>query len=60
MKSEKTDFPLQNIQKPILTASPEVRQIIEGVLKIEKEKLYLKIPRNIHDDIMILVKEVIQ
>ncbi len=58
--SIKTKFPLQKIQEPILTASPEVRQIIEGVLKIEKEKLYLKVPRSIHDDIMILVKEVIQ
>ncbi len=60
MKSEKTDFPLQAIQEPILTASPEVRQIIEKVLKIEKEKLYLKIPRNIHDDIITLIKDVIQ
>ncbi|MGK7931667.1 MAG: hypothetical protein AB4041_09560 [Microcystaceae cyanobacterium] len=51
---------LQKIQEPILTASPEVRQIIEGVLKVEKEKLYLKIPRNIQEDIISLIKEVIQ
>ncbi len=58
--SEKPLLSLKNIQEPILTASPEVRQIIEGVLKVEKEKLYLKVPRNIHDDIMALIKEVIQ
>lgn len=51
---------LKKIQEPILTASPEVRKIIEGVLKVEKEKLYLKIPRNIQDEIMTLIKEVIQ
>lgn len=55
-----SDLNLQKIQEPILTASPEVRQIIEGVLKIEKEKLYLKIPRNIQDDITDLIKKVIK
>jgi hypothetical protein len=57
---DNNDLNLQKIQEPILTASPDVRQIIEGVLKIEKEKLYLKIPRNIQEDIITLIKEVIQ
>ncbi len=55
-----SDFDLQNIQQPILTASSEVREIIERVLKIEKEKLYLKIPKNIQEDIITIIKEVVQ
>ncbi|MGK7945118.1 MAG: hypothetical protein AB4058_11680 [Microcystaceae cyanobacterium] len=54
------DLNLQKIQEPILTAPPDVRQIIEGVIKIEKEKLYLKVPKNIQEDIMTLIKKVIQ
>lgn len=54
------DFNLDQIQEPILTASPEVRQIIERVLKLEKEKLYVKAPRHINDDILTIIKDVIQ
>ena len=39
---------------------PEVRQVIEQVLKLEKDKLYLKTPRNINDDILNIIKHVIQ
>lgn len=53
------DDNLNNIQEPIATASPEVRQIIEKVLKLEKDKLYLKIPRNINDDILTIIKEIV-
>lgn len=54
------DNNLNNIQEPIATASPEVRQIIEKVLKLEKDKLYLKTPRNINDDILTIIKEIVQ
>ncbi|MCT7949359.1 hypothetical protein NG798_06130 [Ancylothrix sp. C2] len=50
---------MQDIQEPITKAPPEVREIIERVLEMEKEKLYLKNPR-INDDILKVVKEVIQ
>ncbi len=50
----------QDIQEPIVTASPEVRQIIERVLKLEKERLYQKVPRNITEDIITIVKDIIQ
>jgi hypothetical protein len=56
----KYEINLNDVQKPIITASPEVREIIERVLKLEKEKLYLKTPRNINDDILKIIKEVIQ
>ena len=50
---------LTAIQEPITQATPEVREIIERVLKLEKEKLYLKNPRNINEDILQIVKQVI-
>ena len=51
---------LSSIQEPISNADPEVRQVIEQVLKLEKDKLYLKTPRNINDDILNIIKHVIQ
>ncbi|MEB3827558.1 hypothetical protein [Phormidium sp. CCY1219] len=51
---------LRDVQEPITSAPTEVRQIIERVLQAEKDKLYMKIPRNINDDILNIVKEAIQ
>lgn len=51
---------LSSIQEPITTAPAEVKQIIEQVLKLEKDKLYLKIPRNINEDILKIIKTVVQ
>lgn len=51
---------LDRVQEPILKAPTEVRQILEKVLQLEKDKLYLKAPRNINDDILKIVKEMIQ
>lgn len=36
---------MNDVQEPITSAPPEVRQIIERVLQAEKDKLYMKIPR---------------
>jgi len=49
-----------SVQTPITSASPEVQEIIERVLKLEKEKLYLRFPRHINDDILKIIKEVVQ
>ncbi|MCU0534927.1 MAG: hypothetical protein MUD14_13630 [Hydrococcus sp. Prado102] len=54
------DTNIDRVQEPIVNAPPEVRQIIEKVLQLEKDKLYLKAPRNINDDVLRIVKEVIQ
>ena len=54
------DTNIDCVQEPIVTAPPEVRQIIEKVLQLEKDKLYLKAPRNINDDILKIVKEATQ
>ena len=51
---------LDSIQEPILKAEPEVKAIIQRVLKIEKDRLYLKTPRNITEDIVHIIKDVIQ
>ena len=51
---------MNDVQEPIMSAPPEVRQIIERVLQVEKDKLYMKIPRNINDDILKIVKEEVQ
>ena len=51
---------MNDVQEPIINAPSEVRQIIERVLQLEKEKLYLKTPRNINDDIVKIIKEIVQ
>ena len=56
----KRKFGLSEVQQPIMEASPEVRCIIERVLQAEKDKLYLKVPRNINDDILRILKEEVQ
>ncbi|MEG4285930.1 hypothetical protein QUB68_22625 [Microcoleus sp. A006_D1] len=54
-----TDKDLSDVQAPITNAPPEVRQIIERVLELEKDKLYMKVPRYISDDILKIIKEAI-
>lgn len=51
---------LSNVQEPIINAPPETRRIIERVLQTEKDKLYMKVPRNINDDIIKIIKEEVQ
>ena len=49
-----------HVQQPIIDAPPEIREIIKQVLQLEKDKLYLKTPRNINEDILNIIKQVIQ
>ena len=51
---------ITDIQAPITTAPPEVQKIIERVLEAEKDKLYMKSPWNINDDILKIIKEEVQ
>ena len=51
---------LSSIQEPITKAPAEVKQVIERVLKLEKDKLYLKTPRNINEDILNAIKQIVQ
>lgn len=59
-KNRQFNSDLTSIQEPITQAPPEVKQVIERVLKLEKDKLYLKTPRNINDDILNIIKSVVQ
>lgn len=49
-----------HVQQPITDAPPEIREIIQQVLQLEKDKLYLKTPRNINEDILNIIKQAIQ
>ena len=60
MKNQKGISDLASIQEPIANAPAEVKEVIERVLKLEKDKLYLKTPRNINDDILNIIKHVVQ
>jgi hypothetical protein len=51
---------LNNVQEPINNAPSEIQIIIERVLQLEKDKLYLKTPRNINEDILLIIKDVIK
>ena len=50
---------LDCIQEPILQASPEIKAIIQKVLQLEKDKLYLKNPRNLTENIVNIIKDAI-
>lgn len=58
--SYNTTLGINDVQEPIRNAPPEVQKIIERVLTAEKDKLYMKNPRNINDDILKIVKEEVQ
>ena len=57
---QQSDSEIASIQEPITNASPEVKQVIEEVLKIEKDKLYLKTPRNINEDVLNIIKQIVR
>jgi hypothetical protein len=51
---------IDNVQEPIISAPPEVRQIIERVWQIEKSRLDRKTLSHINEDILKVIKEIIQ
>ena len=51
---------INNVHEPILTASPEVKEIIERVWKLEKNRLEKRINSHINDDIVRIIKEVVR
>jgi hypothetical protein len=48
------------IQSILGSASPEVQQIVAEVLRLERDKLHLKLPRGIVEDITDLVKKIVK
>lgn len=51
---------IDDVQEPITTASPEVRQIIDRVWLLEKSRLDKKVNSHINDDILAIVKEAVR
>jgi len=51
---------LSDVQEPITTAAPEVRQILERVCQLEKNRLDRKSQGHINDDIVKIIKEEVQ
>ncbi|MBH8572203.1 hypothetical protein I8752_03965 [Nostocaceae cyanobacterium CENA369] len=51
---------IDDVQEPINSAPPEVRQIIERVWQLEKSRLDKKSLGHINDDILAIVKEAVR
>ena len=51
---------IDDVQEPITSAPAEVRQIIEQVWQLEKNRLDKKIYSHINDDILAIVKEAVR
>jgi len=51
---------INDVQEPINSASPEVRQIIERVWQLEKSRIDKKINSHINEDILAIVKEAVR
>ncbi len=48
------------IQSILGSASSEVQQVVAEVLRLERDKLHLKLPRGIVEDITDLVKKIVK
>lgn len=48
------------LQANLKQVSPEVQQIVTQVLQLEKKKLYQKFPRHINEEILTIIKDVVQ
>ncbi|MGB3693612.1 MAG: hypothetical protein WA865_07985 [Spirulinaceae cyanobacterium] len=57
---KKHHFNIDRVQEPIIQAPPDIKKLIEGVLALEKERLHQKVPRNINEDILKIIKDVVQ
>jgi uncharacterized protein (UPF0335 family) len=55
-----TESSIEDVQAPITTAPPEVKQIIERVCRLEKSRLARKSKGAINDDILGIIKEAVQ
>jgi hypothetical protein len=51
---------IDDVQEPIINAPPEVRQIIERVWHLEKNRLDKKSHSPINDDILTIVKDAVR
>ena len=52
--------PENYLQNHIEQFSPDVQEIVTQVLQLEKKKLSQKAPRNINEDVLNIIKDVVQ
>ncbi len=57
---KKSHFNIDKVQEPITQAPPKIRNLIEGVLALEKERLHQKAPRNINEEVLKIIKDIVQ
>jgi hypothetical protein len=50
----------EQIQDMVRAEPEDVQQVIAGILRLEREKLHLKLPRGIVEDITDLVKKIVK
>ena len=60
MADDETVKDRERIRELLQSASPDVRSILDEVLRLEKEKLHMKMPSGIADDIVSRVKALIK
>ncbi len=57
---EAQELKIQDVQAPITAASPEVKQIIEKVCRLEKSRLARKSKGAVNEDILAIIKEAVK
>ena len=50
----------KTVMEPVDSAPPAIKKLIRKVLKAEHDKLHMKQPRGINDDILQIIKEEVQ
>lgn len=50
----------EQVQELVRSASPEAQRVVAEVLRLERDKLHLKLPRGIVEDITDLVKKIVK
>lgn len=50
----------EEIRAAIASASPEAREVVKEVLQIEREKLHMKLPRGVIEEITDAVEAIVQ
>jgi hypothetical protein len=53
------DSTREQIQALLQEASPEAQEVVAQVLRLEKEKLHLKLPRGVVEDITDVIKRLV-
>lgn len=50
----------EEIRAAMTAASPEARELVKSVLSIERDKLHMKLPRHVIEEITEAVEDIVQ